>query len=167
MVDEERVISRQVAELEERPTSEIMSKSNSRRRFGPTSPTPSKTRMLNVSAGRWPKPKPQQSGAIKLPMLLLPNQEVKKTMTFRLEKQTPGKTSTRFLRPRRRGLDLRHHHRGKRSDRDLEKHWKSAPASSSPKNAASARKQNPAVAAMVKAARKRGPISKEAILRGC
>ena len=52
-----RALSRQLPNSNERPTIEIGSKSNSRPRFGPTSPTPSKTRMLNVSAGRWQKPR--------------------------------------------------------------------------------------------------------------
>ena len=87
-------------------------------------------------------------------------------MTFRLEKQTPGKTATRF-----HVLDSAGSIRGivtvaNESVSDLQKHWKDV-APSSPKNAASARKQNPAVAAMVKASQERGPISKQAILRGC
>lgn len=89
-------------------------------------------------------------------------------MTFRLERQSPGKTSTRF-----HVVDDNNAICGiitvpNEAVGDLENHWKSAPASSSPKkNAASARKQNPAVAAMVKASKERGPISRQAILRGC
>ena len=89
-------------------------------------------------------------------------------MTFRLEKQPAGKTSTRFF-----VYDAANSTVGiitvpNEATADLENHWKSAPAQSSPKkNAASARKQNPAVAAMLKASKERGPISKEAILRGC
>ena len=87
--------------------------------------------------------------------------------TFRLEKQPRGKTSTRFFVYDDKDSIVGTINVPNEATADLENHWKAAPASSSPKNAASARKQNPAVAAMVASARKRGPISKEAILRGC
>jgi hypothetical protein len=89
-------------------------------------------------------------------------------MTFRLEKQSPGKVATRFFAYDAANSIVGTINVPNESVSDLENHWKSAPASSSPKkNAASARKQNPAVAAMLKASKERGPISKEAILRGC
>ena len=87
-------------------------------------------------------------------------------MTFRLERQPSGKTSTRFFVYDAANSIVGTINVPNESVGDLQKHWKDV-SPSSPKNAASARKQNPAVAAMVKASKERGPISRQAILRGC
>jgi hypothetical protein len=82
--------------------------------------------------------------------------------TFKLEKQSPGKTSTRF-----HVVDSASSICGiitvaNEAVSDLQKHWKDV-APSPPKNAA----KNPMIAAMVKASKERGPISRQAVLRGC
>ena len=90
------------------------------------------------------------------------HQKAKKTMTFRLEKQTPGKTQTRFHVVDSANAIVGIITVANEATADLEKHWKGAPPQPSPKqNAAKARKQ---ILAMIKAGRK---PSKEAALRGC
>jgi hypothetical protein len=86
--------------------------------------------------------------------------------SFKLERQPRGQTSTRF-----HVLDGANSTIGiitvpNEAAADLEKHWKGVPPSSA-KNAAAA-KQDPMIATMVAAVRKRGArVNRAAILRGC
>lgn len=82
-------------------------------------------------------------------------------MTFRLERQPPGKTQTRFHVVDSADAIVGIITVANEAVSDLQKHWKDVSPQSSPRNAATASKQ---VSAMVKAAR---TPSREAVLRGC
>ena len=82
--------------------------------------------------------------------------------TFKLEKQTPGKTSTRFHVLDSAGAICGIVTVQNEDVSDFQNHWKSVPQPSSPKTAAS--NTGKQVSAMIKAGRK---PSKEAVLRGC
>ena len=81
-------------------------------------------------------------------------------MNFQLVKQSAGKTQTRFHVVDSAGSICGIINVASEAASDLEKHWLSAPAQSSPKKA-NAGKQDRSVAAMVAASR---PPSKEAVL---
>ena len=86
-------------------------------------------------------------------------------MNFRLEKQSPGRTSTRFHVLDSAGSICGIITVANEAVSNLQKHWKDV-SSSAPRNAAA--KQDPSVAAMVAAVRKRGArVNRAAILRGC
>ena len=87
-------------------------------------------------------------------------------MTFRLERQPAGKQLTKFFVYDDKDSIVGTINVPNEAVSDLQKHWKDV-APSSPKNAASATKQDPAVKAMLKASKERGPISRQAVLRGC
>ena len=87
--------------------------------------------------------------------------------TFRLEKQSPGETLTRFHVLDNADAIVGIITVANEAVSDLQKHWKGA-RPSSPKNAANADKQDRQVSVMVVAVRKQGPrVNKAAILRGC
>ena len=87
-------------------------------------------------------------------------------MNFRLEKQSPGKTLTKFFVYDATDSIVGTINVANEAVGDLEKHWRETPAS--PKNAANAAKQDRSISTMVAAVRKRGPrVNKAAIFRGC
>ena len=88
-------------------------------------------------------------------------------MNFRLEKQSPGKTSTRFFVYDDTNAICGTINVANAAADDLQKHWKGVPPPSSLKTA-NAAKQDPMIATMVRAVRKRGArVNKAAILRSC
>jgi hypothetical protein len=86
--------------------------------------------------------------------------------TFRLEKQSAGKTSTRFHVVDGSGSICGIITVANEAVSDLQKHWKDVPPSS-PKTANAAKQNNPMIAAMVKASKERGSMNRQAVLRGC
>jgi hypothetical protein len=82
--------------------------------------------------------------------------------TFRLEKQSPGKTLTKFFVYDDKDSIVGTINVANETVSDFLAHWKGAPPQSSPKkNAANASKQ---ISAMVAASRN---PSRQAVLRGC
>ena len=86
-------------------------------------------------------------------------------MNFRLEKQPPGKTLTKFF-VKGDSATVGVISISNNEVQNFLTHWQEVPQSS-PATTAVVGKPDRAVGAMVAAARKKGPASKTSILRGC
>jgi hypothetical protein len=86
-------------------------------------------------------------------------------MTFLLEKSEASDTYLSRFRVKNAAGDVVGHINVKPSEEaDLLAHWRSS--AQAPARAAAGKRENPMVAAMVKAS-KRHPLNKQAVLRGC